>query len=149
MTTPKDFSIDGFDHIEFYVPDQARAAAWYGERFGFAPIPELTGWTDGGPLMIAVDDGRSKLALFAGQPPLTASPVGYRRLAFRVDGPRFLEFVSRVADLPVCDGAGNEVRTLPLVDHEHAFSVYFCDPWGHPLEVTTYDVAHVHEHRAR
>jgi hypothetical protein len=25
------------------------------------------------------------------------------------------------------------------VDHQKAFSIYFSDPYGHPLEITTYD----------
>jgi hypothetical protein len=30
-------------------------------------------------------------------------------------------------------------------DHGQAFSVYFGDPWGHRLEVTTYDAGYVRE----
>jgi hypothetical protein len=26
-----------------------------------------------------------------------------------------------------------------VVDHQQAYSIYFDDPWGHLLEVTTYD----------
>jgi hypothetical protein len=34
---------------------------------------------------------------------------------------------------------------MPAVDHGLAFSIYFCDPYGNRLEVTTYDHAHVRE----
>jgi len=37
-------------------------------------------------------------------------------------------------------------RCVPdAADQDRAFSVYFCDPWGHRLEVTTYDAAYVRE----
>ena len=42
----------------------------------------------------------------------------------------FAEFVTRTPDLVTIDG---------IVDHQQAYSVYFNDPHGHQLEVTTYE----------
>jgi hypothetical protein len=35
------------------------------------------------------------------------------------------------------------VTAAAAVDHDQAFSIYFSDPFGHRLEVTTYDHAMV------
>jgi hypothetical protein len=32
-----------------------------------------------------------------------------------------------------------------VVDHDLAFSIYFCDPYGHRLEITTYEHEAVRE----
>jgi hypothetical protein len=66
-------------------------------------------------------------------------------VAFRVDGAGFFRFLEHVESAPVFDEAGEEVRSLKPRDHGQAFSVYFCDPWGHRLEVTTYDAGYVRE----
>ena len=71
------------------------------------------------------------VALFTGPPQGNAEPVGLRRLAFRTDAKGFTEFVR---------GGSVEVLTK---DHGMAYSAYFTDPWGTPLEVTTYDAAAV------
>lgn len=144
MTGAQPFAVESVDHVEFFVPDQAEAARWYADRLGFQPLDAFAGWADGGPLMIAVDGGRAKLALFRGEPAGRRPVVGYRRVAFRVDGPGFHAFQRHVAEHPVHDAEGREVRRLEVVDHGLAHSVYFCDPWGHPLEVTTYKLTQGH-----
>jgi hypothetical protein len=40
----------------------------------------------------------------------------------------------------VYDEQGDELRELTVRDHGAAWSVYFCDPYGHRLEITTYEV---------
>jgi hypothetical protein len=89
--------------------------------------------------MISCDDGKSMLALFTGEPQGRRPTAGFDRVAFRVDGDGFLRFLKHVAEHPVYSETGEEVRSLSAKDHGKAFSVYFCDPWGHHLEVTTYD----------
>jgi len=81
--------------------------------------------------MISPDAGRTKVALFTGTPQGHAEAVGLCRLAFRVDAPGFLEFVN------------SGTVEVEIKDHGMAFSAYFKDPWGTPLEVTTYDAAKV------
>jgi catechol 2,3-dioxygenase-like lactoylglutathione lyase family enzyme len=139
------FQVRQVDHIELYVPDQYQAARWYEQVLGLKIIPEYTFWADeGGPLMISSDGGSTKLALFKGEPPGFSSPlIGFRRVAFRVDGPGFLEFLERLGDHPVFDHEGRPATTLSVVDHDLAYSVYFCDPYGNRYEVTTYDYEHV------
>jgi len=135
------FKVSHLDHVELNVPDRREAARWYEETLGLSVLAEYEHWADnpGGPLMISCDDGRSMLALFTGEPQGRRPTAGFDRVAFRVDGEGFLRFLEHVAEHPVYNEAGEEVRSLSAKDHGKAFSVYFCDPWGHSLEVTTYD----------
>ena len=82
-----------------------------------------------GPVMIS-GDGRVSLALFQGSRP-EVPKSGFRRVAFRVSGAEFLAFVEF--------GRGMGLAPMKVQDHDTAISVYFEDPYGHLLEVTTYE----------
>ena len=74
------------------------------------------------------------LALFKGAAQGGAEVRGLRRLAFRVDAAGFADFLT----------SSDSWRSEPLgrreiQDHDKSISVYFSDPWGNPLEVTTYE----------
>lgn len=128
------------DHVELYVPDRAAAAAWYGWVFGLRPVAAHADWaTPLGPLMLTADGGETMLALFTGEPRRSETRRSQPRVAFRVAGATFLAFVERALEGPVYAPDGARLATLTPVDHRGAFSVYFADPWGHLLEVTTYD----------
>jgi catechol 2,3-dioxygenase-like lactoylglutathione lyase family enzyme len=131
------FRVAQIDHVELFVPDRRAAAAWYAEVLGLAPIPGAEKWAadPGGPLMISPDGGRTKLALFQGEPQGSRPTAGFHRVAFRVNGPDFLAFLGRAEQL----GPGEGPLPVRVVDHETAFSAYFADPYGHRLEVTTYE----------
>jgi catechol 2,3-dioxygenase-like lactoylglutathione lyase family enzyme len=136
------FRVHQIDHVEVFVPDRREAARWYEEVLGLQILLLHEDWAEDpqGPLMISSDDGATMVALFQGDPPGTSLAVGHVRVAFRVDGPGFLQFLDRVPGLPLHDQQGN--RAVPRVrDHHKAFSAYFCDPWGNRYEVTTYDHA--------
>ncbi len=132
--------VDQIDHVEIFVPDRYEAAEWYARTLGLEIVRDFEFWaTEGGPLMIASRGAGTKIALFEGEPQGERPSVGYRRTAFRTDGESFLEFVRERERLPDCS---------VVVDHGKAFSIYFHDPWGHPLEITTYDCEAVaKEHR--
>ena len=89
--------------------------------------------------MISSDNGGTMLALFAGEPQGARPTAGFHLVAFRVDGAGFLAFLEHVKTNPVHNDAGEKIRALTPKDHGKAFSVYFNDPWGHSLEVTTYE----------
>lgn len=120
------------DHVELYVPDRHGAAEWYRRVLGLHIVPEFEAWAadPGGPLMMATAGGGTKLALFQGEPQGSRATAGFHRVAFRVDAGTFVGFVRRLAE----DGQDHRV-----VDHRLAWSVYFSDPYGHRLEVTTYE----------
>lgn len=123
------------DHIELFVPDQWQAAEWYAKVLGFQVIQEHVHWAEeGGPLMISNDDGQTMLALFQGTPQGDSQVVGFRRVAFRVSADGFVVFLETSADWRQPPLSGRDV-----VDHDKSFSVYFSDPYGNRLEVTSYD----------
>jgi len=135
------FRVLQIDHVELFVPDRREAAAWYEATLGFRIVPEFEVWAENprGPLMISSDDGSTKLALFQGEPQGDRPTAGYHRVAFRVDRGDFLALLLRLEDHPLRDDCGQRVTRDRVVDHEQAFSLYFVDPYGHRLEITTYD----------
>jgi catechol 2,3-dioxygenase-like lactoylglutathione lyase family enzyme len=133
------FAVERIDHVELVVRDQHEAAHWYGRTFGMRIVAELEDWAAGGPLMIEIPGTGSKLALFAGEPPGFRPPVGFRRVAFGVDGAGFLRFLEHVAAHGVHTDDGELVHELRVIDHGHVYSVYFADPDGNRFEVTTFD----------
>ena len=134
------FKVDKIDHVEFFVPDRHQAAAWYAETLGLVILPECEHWAKNpqGPLMISSDGGRTKLALFRGQPQQARATAGFHRVAFSVDGETFARFLNRLRHLNLTDHEGLAVTADDVKDHGEARSIYFCDPYGHRLEVTTY-----------
>ncbi len=125
------------DHVEFFVPDRTEAAAWYARVLGCVPVPGTDHWAahSDGPLMVSPDGGRTKLAIFAGAPQGNRATAGFHRVAFRLGTEEWADFVARIAEL----GLVEDGRPARVVDHKGARSVYFTDPYGHRLEVTTYD----------
>ena len=122
-----------FDHVEIFVTDRSLACQWYGTVLGFHAVEEFSDWADTGPLMIANDE-RQMIALFNGPGQAGHQVRGLRRLAFRVSATEFARFVQGStgwSEPPL----GNE----SIQDHGRAISAYFSDPFGNPLEVTTYE----------
>ncbi len=135
------FRVLQIDHVELFVPDRHEAADWYQRILGLKVVPEYQDWAavPGGPLMISSDNGHTKLALFEGQPPGSRPTVGFHRVAFRVEAGDFMDFLQRLKERPLKDHHGAEVTSDAVVDHHKAYSIYFSDPYGHELEVTTYE----------
>lgn len=135
------FCAQQIDHVELFVPDRYEAARWYEQVLGLKIVREFEHWAGpaGGPLMISSDGGSTMLALFTGPPQGNREAVGIRRVAFRVSGEGFLQFLQRLPELSLTNGTGQTVTPEATVDHGRAFSIYFTDPSGNMLEITTYD----------
>lgn len=135
------FRVLQIDHVEFFVPDRYEAAEWYRRVLGLEGVQEFEQWAadPGGPLMIATSGGGTKLALFQGDPQQARPTAGFHRVAFSVDADAFVAFVRRLDHYSLQDHLGRTVNASAVVDHRLAWSVYFCDPYGHRLEVTTYE----------
>lgn len=146
MSQPQPLSFT-VDHVELFVPDRSQAAEWYARVLGCYAVPGTESWAahPQGPLMISPDGGRTKLALFAGEPQGNRPTAGFHRVAFRLSGAEWLVFVARLEQLDLGEGA----RSARVVDHTGAWSVYFTDPFGHHLEVTTYDADLVRQAREK
>jgi catechol 2,3-dioxygenase-like lactoylglutathione lyase family enzyme len=134
------FTVQQIDHVELFVPDRYEAARWYEHVLGLRILPDCEHWAvEGGPLMISSDGGNTKLALFEGEPAASAPTAAFRRVAFRVTAEGFAEFLRRLPELGLLDSKRQAVTQKSVVDHRQAYSIYFCDPYEHLLEVTTYD----------
>lgn len=139
--TVNTFRVLQIDHIELFVPDRFEAANWYQRALGLETVAAYRDWANDpeGPLMISSDDGNTKLALFEGKAQGSRPTAGFHRVAFRVDARGFSDFLRRLAELRLTDHETRPITVDSVVDHEQAYSIYFCDPYGHRLEVTTYD----------
>jgi catechol 2,3-dioxygenase-like lactoylglutathione lyase family enzyme len=122
--------LEGIDHVAMGVRDIERSAKWYIDVLGFERLHE--GMWNGVPTFIG--KGNTGIALFpASDAPKSSSHREIRmlHLAFRADRQNFL-------------GAQRELQTrgikFEFQDHEIAQSIYFRDPDGHELEITTYEM---------
>jgi catechol 2,3-dioxygenase-like lactoylglutathione lyase family enzyme len=140
-TSDRRFRVLQVDHVEVFVPGRREAAQWYERVLGLSIVPAHERFCDDprGPLMISSDAGNTMLALFRGTPQGQTDSIGFHRTAFRVDGAEFLCFLDSLEQSELKDHRSRAVKRGDAVDHETAFSIYFCDPYGNRLEVTTYD----------
>ncbi|MFN2507993.1 MAG: VOC family protein [Chthoniobacterales bacterium] len=126
------FELEGIDHVALAVRDVARSAQWYTGVLGFEARHE--GMWNGVPTFVG--KGRTALALFpVGQSDAIPRPRGsitMLHLAFRASRAQFL---AAQGDL--------KARKIEFTfqDHEISHSIYFRDPDGHELEITTYEVS--------
>jgi catechol 2,3-dioxygenase-like lactoylglutathione lyase family enzyme len=124
---PPPFRTEGLDHVAIAVSDLDRSERFYREVMGLERVhPE---WDP--PRVLA--SGGSGMALFpAGmhEDEVVGAP-GILHFAFRVDREAF------DAAQDALSARGIEFR---FSDHALAHSIYFKDPDGHQLELTTYEV---------
>lgn len=124
--------VEGIDHVAMSVSDVERAAQWYIEVLGFKRLHK--GMWDGVPVFIG--RGTTALALF----PIRANE---RSISDR-GGIRMLHLAMR-ANRKSFLAAQEELKQrgirFEFQDHEVAHSIYFRDPDGYRLEITTYELA--------
>jgi catechol 2,3-dioxygenase-like lactoylglutathione lyase family enzyme len=124
--------LQGIDHVALGVRDIEQSVKWYSEVLGFERLHE--GMWDGVPTFIG--KGNTGIALFPASPNAEAPSSSHRELrllhlAFRANRKNFL-------------GAQRELEKrgidFEFQDHEISHSIYFRDPDGHLLEITTYEL---------
>ena len=125
--------VEGLDHVALTVRDVARSVAWYQDVLGLERRYQDV-WGD---YPAVVGAGATSLALFPTSvadpaPPPGRDVIAMRHVAFRVDRATFVRARGEL------EARGLDVR---YQDHTASHSLYFVDPDGHQLEITTYDVA--------
>ncbi|MDH3629324.1 MAG: VOC family protein [Acidobacteriota bacterium] len=124
--------LEGIDHVALGVRDVSQSVAWYRQVLELERMHEGV-WGDS-PAMVGI--GNTALALFPIQAKQVKAPPGkdtvaMRHVAFRANRSTFVEAQARLERL------GIEVE---FQDHEISHSIYFLDPDGHEIEITSYDV---------
>lgn len=125
------FRIQGLDHVALSVSDLKRSSAFYADVLGLERAYDE--WHE--PVfMVAEGTG---LALFSAEShppsgdPEAQPPARMLHVAFRVDREGFETAQAELAD------RGIETQ---FADHGSVHSIYFDDPDGHKVELTTYEV---------
>ena len=130
--------VSRIDHVHLEVADRNSAAKWYELVLGLTRHSALESWADDpmGPLILEGGDGHPALSLFTRDEKEVSRDT---TVAFRVSGEEFLAFRNDIEHLNLKNNSGKLVTKADVVDHELSWSIYFLDPDGNRLEVTTYD----------
>ncbi len=126
------FRIEHIDHVALTVRDVTASIAWYKDVLGLEQR-HAEAWNNRPAMLCA---GETCLALFEAHEdnpddaPNADTTLIMKHLAFRVDRDNFeaAQEALRAWDIP-----------FTYSDHTISESIYFHDPNGHRLELTTYD----------
>ena len=126
------FEIDALDHVALSVLDVARSTQWYTEVLGFERLHEDK-WNG---IPVFVGNAAAAVALFpaseeAGSASTDRAGVRTLHFAFRTNRENF----SRAQD-----ELKKRAISFEFQDHEISHSIYFRDPDGHQIEITTYEL---------
>jgi catechol 2,3-dioxygenase-like lactoylglutathione lyase family enzyme len=134
-------NLQAIDHVALSVRDVERSAQWYVDVLGFerqhgdvwGNYPVFVGKNDAAIALFPIRDRKSSppsdgAAVAAAS---SASPIRVLHFAFRAN--RF-EFVKAQEELT------QRGIKFEFQDHKISHSIYFDDPDGHELEITTYEV---------
>jgi len=122
--------LEGIDHVAMGVRDIERSAKWYIEVLGFERLHD--GMWNGVPTFIG--KGTTGIALFPASHEAKSSThreIRILHLAFRADRENFIAAQRELAKRGI---------KFEFQDHEISHSIYFLDPDGHQLEITTYEL---------
>ena len=127
------FELEGLDHVALAVQDVKRSADWYVDVLGFEH--RYHGMWEGVPVFVARD--KTAIALFPARsdhanPLVSRKAHGMLHLALRADRKNFLAAQRDLTSRGIA---------FHFQDHEISHSIYFRDPDGIELEITTYDLA--------
>src|SRR5262245_38221823 len=122
--------LEGIDHVAVGVRDIERSASWYVDVLGFERLH--AGMWNGVPTFIG--KGNTAIALFPATHEAKRSAhreIRMLHLAFRANRKNFLAAQQELQKRGI---------KFEFQDHEISHSIYFHDPDGHQLEITTYDL---------
>lgn len=121
--------LEGIDHVAVRVRDLEASREWYCEVFGFEHLhPDV--WEE----PVFVGKGSYGVALFSAGKVAASEPspqIAISHFAFRT---------TRAGFIAAQDELRSKKIEFEFQDHTISHSIYFFDPDGHQLEVTTYEV---------
>jgi catechol 2,3-dioxygenase-like lactoylglutathione lyase family enzyme len=122
--------LEQIDHVALRCASLEKTKAWYVSTLGFEHV--FAGHGDGVPIILRL--GSTLITLFPQKSDEPAPPANGRiwHLAFRAA--TYADFRSAQTELQARD------VSFQFQDHEISHSIYFSDPDGLLLEITTYDV---------
>jgi catechol 2,3-dioxygenase-like lactoylglutathione lyase family enzyme len=120
--------LEGIDHVALSVRDVDKAAQWYIDVLGFKRIYDGV-W---GGVPVFIGKGTTALALFPAKSDQPAhGDIRMLHLAMRASGKNFIAAQEELKQRGI---------KFEFQDHEISHSIYFRDPDGHHLEITTYEL---------
>ena len=125
------FELQHLDHVAITVADLARSTRWYCDVLGFEH--RFPGRWDGVPVMLGLGDTLIALFPAKGQdlPWIPDKVIRVAHFALRADRKNFLMAQEELE----AQGIG-----VTFQDHDISHAIYFNDPDGHQLEITTYEI---------
>jgi catechol 2,3-dioxygenase-like lactoylglutathione lyase family enzyme len=123
--------LEALDHVALSVHDIEHSAQWYIDVLGFER--QHAGKWNGIPVFVGKD--QFGIALF----PLGSHPRG----AMEKGSVAILHFAFRTSRqnfVAAQDALKRHELPFDFEDHEIAHSIYFRDPDGHKIEITTYEL---------
>ena len=123
------FELKRIDHVALSVRDVEVSAKWYIENLGFERRHEGM-WDD---IPVFIGKGEAAIALFPSENKNseTSKRNGILHFAFWTDRKNFLAAQEELTRRGIA---------FHFQDHEISHSIYFNDPDGHQLEITTYEL---------
>jgi len=126
------FQLERIDHVAISVSNIENSIKWYSEILGLERYYE--GEWDGVPIMMG--KGGTCIALFKAEgdspkPVPQKDTISMRHLAFRADRKNFELAQKSLKDSNI---------KFRFADHDISHSIYFRDPDGHEIEITTYEL---------
>ena len=124
--------LEAIDHVALLVRDVKRSAQWYIDVLGFErqhgdvwDVPVFVGKNDAAIALFPIrDDQTWKSSSSHG-------PIRVLHFAFRANRSNFLKAQQELKDRKI---------QFEFQDHEISHSIYFGDPDGHEIEITTYEL---------
>ncbi len=127
------FTLQQIDHVALSVTDLEKSIAWYQHVLGLERRYREA-WGDYPAMLCA---GSTCVALFPLRPAVSSARIGGSvqptmcHLAFRATYGDLLEAEKSLQERGI---------SFEFQNHGIAHSIYFADPDGHQLEITTYDL---------
>ncbi|HEY3249571.1 MAG TPA: VOC family protein [Ignavibacteria bacterium] len=124
------FELERIDHVAITVSSLENSVKWYMEILGLERYYE--GEWDGVPIMIG--KGGTCIALFkvkGDNPKPDRGTPAMMHLAFRTDRKNFMKAQEELSAKAI---------KFSFADHDISHSIYFKDPDGHEIEITTYEL---------